>query len=564
MRSSPGEWPVAVRVGIGRILARYGADLAVEDTYLCRVVAGQIRECVDNRGNETELPATMSLLGERVIERSSLLMIDDLRTDAVVAEHDGAEMDGCFLGVGAFNEGGVLTGLLLARGAVPRSWSNRDLERAGDSAQGIASMLVLDELWRHADSRVQAEVRARELRRQMHTISARSASASSLPQLSRILVTEIPPLVEAGWAIVGIRHADSEWRAHVSPELMTKAAPIFEGSEPVGDALLEHAATLGLGRTEVDLAAVPFWPDIAEQLGSADSVRVVGSTLMASDDLSVVLLCGFASPESSLQVDRVFDETLEDVRRAVERTAAAQRQIEAASELQRSLLPPRVPDLAGFEIARLYTSAADHARVGGDWYDIVQIDAATTGFIVGDVAGHDLRSAAIMGQLRHVLASQLRDRGRPEGALLATDRYFADLAENVMATAVVIVVDQSTSTAHVALAGHPPPVVIQQGRASLLEAQPGPPIGFGYGGYRDSRVALAPGDSFIAYTDGVVETQTGNLAVLLEQFVAAVDASDANTVHEYVNLLRQRSQLGELVDDVAALVVEISAPSVSV
>ncbi len=556
--SSAADWPNAVRGGIGRMLARYGADLAVEDTYLLQLRRHAIVRCIDHTATEIQVPLAHLPLVRRVQERDALLMIDDLQADSVVSVTASTTLQGAFLAVGAFDEAGELIGILVAHGGAPRSWTNRELERAGDTALGLSSLLLLDTLREHAERRLQAEAQARAIRRQMHTISARSAEAATLSELSRVLVRETPLLLDAAWAIVGVRHSESNWRVYVAPERKIEFDELFDGVDAPGVALLQHAATLDAAGEEITTAEVPEW-DLIRNSMSDGVERLVGATLSSSNDLSMVLLCGFSAGGGDVRTSHLIDELVEDVRRVVGRTASAQGQIRAASALQRSLLPPRIPDLDGFEFGRLYNSAADHSRVGGDWYDIVKIDGATTAFVVGDVAGHDIRSAALMGQLRHVLASQLRDRRRPAGALAATDRYFADLDEKVMATAVVIVVDQSTQTAHVALAGHPPPVHLSSDGATLLRPTPGSPIGFGYGGYVEMAKPLLPGDTLIAYTDGVVENRTGNLSELIDSFVDAL-GSAGQTVQELVAFLDQHSRRGgECLDDVAALVVRILA-----
>lgn len=548
-------WPAAVRSGLGRLLARYATDLAVEYVYLCRLRRGVLESCIDHTGAEVALPVVFVPLLARLQERRTLLMIDDLETDSVVREAPELDLSGAFLGVGASDNDGSLLGVVLAHGLTPRHWTNLELERAGDMAVGVSGILLLDRLRQHAERRMRSEERAREVRLQMHMISSRSARASSLAELGRILVRQAPSLLDAEWAVVGIRHAESDWEVHVPSERHEEFDMAFSGSDAPGEALLDHADALEAGRADVTAAEVPQWYAVKEAVGSR-SARLTAARLSRGDAVSVVLLCAFPDAELDMGRSHLLDELLEDVRRVVERTVLAEQRMRAASALQRSLLPPRVPELPGFEIARLYKSATDHSRVGGDWYDIVKIDASTTGFVVGDVAGHDIRSAAVMGQLRHVLASQLRDRRRPAGALSATDRYFADLDEDVMATAVVIVVDRSTMTAHMALAGHPPPVLLSGPTARLLPANPGSPIGFGYGGYSELAHPLVPGDTLIAYTDGVVENRTGDLSELLDEFVARFESA-GRSVHELINLLDRHSRSGELVDDVAALVVKI-------
>ena len=555
--ASGREWPAAVRSGVGRWLALYGADLGVESAYLCRLHRGTITWCIDQTGDMVGLPSVLGPLAERIQERSSLVIVDDLSTDSVAVEASHQTLHGAFLGVGVLNESGALAAILLAYSRTPRQWTNRNLERAGDVAHGMASLVILHEYRTHAETRIGVEVRARELRQQMHKISAQAASAASLPELSRILAKQIPELLGADWAVVGVRDPESDWQVFVPPDRVDEFEAVFDGAAGAGYDLLDYAVGLESETKEVTSVGVTEWPAFRHALGADDSLRMFATALSTTTELSMALLTGSNNSAVDLLTAYAFEELIEDARQAVERTAAAQRQIQAAATLQRSLLPPRLPDLPGFEVGRLYHSAADHTRVGGDWFDVVEIDAATTGFVVGDVAGHDIRSAAIMGQLRHVLASQLRDRRRPAGALTATDRYFADLAENVMATAVVMVIDRSTQRLHISLAGHPPPVLIADGHASLLQARPGPPIGLGYGGYQDMTRSVAANEVLVAYTDGVVETRDHDLSVALQHFVDELQAAATTSVPALIDLLDQRSAKSELVDDVAALVVRI-------
>lgn len=556
-----GPWPSAVRSGVGRLLSRYASDQGVETAFVCHFQDGVVRRSIDTTGAEIELPEHYLPFVNWLLTRGPLLMIDDLSTDSLISSLPAIDLTGALVGVRAVDETGSILGVLIAHGLTPRSWVNQELERAGDVALAMSSMLTLDLARVYAERRLQAGELARSIRTQMHAISMRSAQAATLPEIARVLVRETPSLLDAAWCVVGIRRADRTWQLHSPPTRRPDFTAAFGGVGSPGDALLDYAAALDDVRTEITDRAVGEWATVRERLGEPDHARLIAARLSKRGDLSVVLLCNFVDVEFNVRRARVLDELLEDVRRVVERTAAAQRQIQTALELQRSLLPPRLPSVAGFEIGRLYNAAAHYSRVGGDWYDIVRIDATTTGFVVGDVAGHDIRSAAIMGQIRHVLASQLRDDGRPAGALASTDRYFADLAENVMATAVVIVVDRATHTAHIALAGHPPPVLLSGPSVTFLRPQPGPPIGLGYGGYADLTLSLQPDDVLIAYTDGVVETRDGNIADLLDGFISRLATAD-RSVRGLVRFLDQQSRIGELVDDVAALVLRIDPRAV--
>jgi hypothetical protein len=510
-------------------------------------------------------PVEVLPLVDRVVERRGLLLVDDLAADSVVGESEEAPEAGAVLAMAASDELGTLLGVLIAKGHTPRSWTNTDIERAGDVAAAITSFLVIDKLRRHAEHRVNAEIRARELRLQMHNIASQSASASSLPELAQVLVTETPGLLGCDWTVVAYRWAGTEWRVDFADSVHRPALQAFfaidtnsgDGAS-AGTALLDFAERRSAGRFEISPQTCDQFSIVKAAFADSDTASITTVPISHSDDgLAAVMLCSFSSQDLGVRTDYLLDELVSDVQDAVERTASAQREGHTAAMLQRSLLPPRVPALADFEVRTIYHSAADHTRVGGDWYDIVQISDQVTGFIVGDVAGHDIRSAALMGQVRHVLASQLRDRKSPAAALGATDRYFADLAEDVMATAAVIVVDQNSGTSVVSLAGHPPPVVIQNGAASLVEVTPGPPMGFGYGGHLDTPIRLGLADVFISYTDGVIENRVGDLEELLTDFVTAIQAVPQD-VDELITFIDKRSQLGELVDDVAALVVQLT------
>ena len=159
-----------------------------------------------------------------------------------------------------------------------------------------------------------------------------------------------------------------------------------------------------------------------------------------------------------------------------------------------------------------------------------------------------------MGQVRHVLASQLRDRGSPATALLATDRYFADIAENVMATAVVFTIDQRGHV-ELALAGHPPPIHITAGSALALDTPPGPPLGLGYGSYADHSLDLEFGEALVGYTDGVIERRYGDLRTHIQRLATALQQANPD-VNGWLEALKASTARTCAVDDAAALAVQ--------
>jgi PAS domain S-box-containing protein len=197
---------------------------------------------------------------------------------------------------------------------------------------------------------------------------------------------------------------------------------------------------------------------------------------------------------------------------ALDRARLHQAEHEVADVLQRSLLPARLPPLTRLAGAARYTPAAEHALSGGDWYDMLQVGDTAVALVVGDVVGHGPAAAAIMGQLRSVLAAQLLDGCGPAQALERLDRFAGRVAGSAGSTCACLLYDWSTGTLRWALAGHPPVLLVDGSGTRFLGADLGDPRGAGAvlglrdrAPYREGSTTLEPGASAVLYTDGLVE-----------------------------------------------------------
>ena len=149
-----------------------------------------------------------------------------------------------------------------------------------------------------------------------------------------------------------------------------------------------------------------------------------------------------------------------------------------AETLQRSMLTaPPEPD--HLQIAVRYAASAAHAEVGGDWYDAFITSGGLTSLVIGDVTGHDMRAASVMGQLRNLVRGIGFTMGEPPAKVLsAVDRAAAGLGIDTVATAVVaqVEVDDAHRATGTRLlrwsnAGHLPPLLVEaDGTARFLEA----------------------------------------------------------------------------------------------
>jgi hypothetical protein len=227
---------------------------------------------------------------------------------------------------------------------------------------------------------------------------------------------------------------------------------------------------------------------------------------------------------------------------------------DAAEAIQRSLLPSAPTRIGDFACAARYVPA-ERGGIGGDWYDVFQTDDESVWFVVGDVAGHGLRSATVMGRVRSALRAYALLGEGPDVVLAMTDRKMAHFELGTIATAAVAVSHPPYDEALLAIAGHPPPVVAREGgRAELLAIPPGPPLGASTADRPASApIQLPPGSVLVAYTDGLIERRGEPLDIGLERVRAAVSATSPASICERVMGAAIGSHVPE--DDIALLAV---------
>ena len=155
--------------------------------------------------------------------------------------------------------------------------------------------------------------------------------------------------------------------------------------------------------------------------------------------------------------DAIIGATLEGLRRAAE---AVEHVAAVAETLQRSLLPERLPDVPGLDVAARYVAGSADAQVGGDWYDVVALRDGHAGVAIGDVVGHGLDAAARMARLQNALRAYALEGLRPSLVLERMNGFAREVAGGPMATLLYGVVDPEEGNLRMASAGHPPPLVI--------------------------------------------------------------------------------------------------------
>ncbi|HVW16923.1 MAG TPA: GAF domain-containing SpoIIE family protein phosphatase [Solirubrobacteraceae bacterium] len=259
--------------------------------------------------------------------------------------------------------------------------------------------------------------------------------------------------------------------------------------------------------------------------------KMLGVPLLAGDDLIGVLHVGRLD-------ERSFDaHDAELLQVAAERLAGASEarrvavEHAAAALLERSLLPTELPDCPGLAFARRYLTPNDRT-VGGDWYDLFTLPSGDLWIVVGDVAGHGLPAAVVMGRIRSTLRSYALLGVEPHTALELTDRKIRHFEGDALVTVVCAVSAPPYDRLRVTVAGHPPPVVALPGRpAAFAELPVDPPLGVPAPRARSSgEIHLPDGAVAVLYTDGLVERRREPLDDGLERLRGAVAADDPEVV----------------------------------
>jgi anti-sigma regulatory factor (Ser/Thr protein kinase)/putative methionine-R-sulfoxide reductase with GAF domain len=288
---------------------------------------------------------------------------------------------------------------------------------------------------------------------------------------------------------------------------------------------------------------------------------LLGVPLIVEGDLIGVLHVGSLTPRTFGPRDlSILQVAAARAAPGIERArlySALEHEHTVAMVLQRSLLPTHLVDVAGISAAARYMPAS--YDVGGDWYDVFQLPRGRFGLVIGDVVGHGLKAAALMGQLRTALHSYAIEAHSPARTLQLVDRFMRTMPEPAMATAAYAVLEAESGLVQLASAGHLPPVIVGPGTGRVIEVAPAPPLGaFPYATWTEQELVLAPGETILFYTDGLVERPgtplTESINLLLEITAGALTAEEACQL-----AVEQLIPTGRLRDDVALVAMHYGA-----
>jgi len=427
---------------------------------------------------------------------------------------------------------------------------------------GVGALLIDDTHRRRSEEALRrTQLRATRLQEAM----AGLAGAQTVDEVAQVVA-------EAGGAALGALRTSVGLVDGARLRFPRTAQPALAGSSTrlplTGDQPGLSALAVRTGRPQYAadgkslLEQLPY-DSVREHLeGGTDERAWAALPLVTSGPALGVLRCAFADPRALDADERVFLEALAaQCALALERAVLYERERRAAVSLQRSLLPGRLPEVAGLELAYCYLPASSEAEVGGDWYDAFVLPDGRIAVVVGDVMGNGLTAAAGMGRMRAAVRALALTDPAPAAVLTGLDRLAASLeSDEALVTLVYAVIDLATGAVLASDAGHLPVLLLRgDGTALLVDAGPSTtPIGVPETRV-ERRLALTPGSVVVAFTDGLVEHRGRPLTAGLDQLVEvaaqlAVDDLDALVAGLAKALLGDRDHL----DDVTILAVRVA------
>jgi PAS domain S-box-containing protein len=237
---------------------------------------------------------------------------------------------------------------------------------------------------------------------------------------------------------------------------------------------------------------------------------------------------------------------------------AADREHQIADDLQRRMLPADTFASVHVEASGYYRAGEDGLRVGGDWYDVIDLGGGRTAFMIGDVSGRGIPAAGLMGQVRAAARAYARLDLAPADLLELLDALVCELGDGRFVTCIYGVYDPFKDEFRWANAGHLPPVLAlpDQAAGRRMDDVTAPPLGIGVGRYAERRVPLPPGAAVLLYTDGLVERRDRAIDEGIDRLAAAFRADD-RPISEITHALAQTLAPIRGEDDTAILAARV-------
>ena len=468
-------------------------------------------------------------------------VVDAVRTREIVTSDSREETESRYPGVERLGESFAAAPLVAAGRAIGGVFFESSEPGAYDASLGLIVSLARQAA--QALDRAQLFERERDAAGRLLKLQAVTAALSqalTLEDVSRTCLEHAVSGIGAEQGLVVVRGAEG------TPDAGTLAVTASVGLEAAGEipdgASAPIAAAIRTGRPA---SSADGWVALSLAAGALALRRPSGKPLVGADlDWLVTLVSQGAQ--------------------ALDRAGRFETERAIAETMQRSVLPERLPRIGGLTLAARYLPGTTGVDVGGDWYDVIQLENGRIGLVVGDVVGKGVQAAAMMGQLRNALRAFAFEHAEPGEVVSRLDRLVEGTVDAAFATLAYLVVDPDERVASYVVAGHPPPLIrAADGTTSFLEEGRALPIGVDASlGLEAGEVEIEPGSTIVLYTDGLVERHGVPLDEglrLLADSAAAVDDDPEELVDTVLEALigdRERP------DDIAVLAVRFATSAI--
>lgn len=246
------------------------------------------------------------------------------------------------------------------------------------------------------------------------------------------------------------------------------------------------------------------------------------------------------------------------VAQALDRAGLYDTKHQLAHGLQQALLPHTLPAIPGLDVAARYLPATRGMDIGGDFYDLFQLEEAAVAAVIGDVQGHNVAAAALMGQVRTAVHAHATWGVPPDQILARTNRLVTDLDPGLFTTCLYAHLDLAARRVCIASAGHPPPLLRLPGcRTRPLDVPPGPPLGVDPSAtYPVTEIPLTEGMMLALYTDGLVEAPGVDLDESIAHLAWCLAQADEPDLDGLIDKLLERVRPArQRTDDLALLLL---------
>jgi PAS domain-containing protein len=409
---------------------------------------------------------------------------------------------------------------------------------------------------------VTPSARAGTLSYLMH-LSASLSEAVGVKEVTDAVTEQIMPVINAqGLALVV---ADgSRLRVLATTGFPSEALNDFDGLPLSTDApsirVLETGTALFFADTQEVQRAFPRMAAFYAQRASFAYLP-----LIAGGRTVGCCVLGYEEPQAFPLDERTALTSLAAmIAQALERATLYDTKNQVARGLQAALLPGVLTRIPGLDTAARYLPASRGMDIGGDFYDVLRLDGTTAAAVIGDVQGHNVNAAALMGQVRIAVHAYATSGARPGEVLARTNRLLMDLRSDLFASCVYVQLDLRSGRTLLATAGHPPPLLrLADHRTEVLDVPPGLLLGIEPDAeYRTVETFLPPGAVLALYTDGLVERPGVDLDVAIDELAGQLAAARPHSLDALADTLvdhvRSRSPLS---DDVALLLLSPQHPA---